>query len=176
MSTLESKTIASQLFGKDIKNKDFNKEFKKIFEIEIEDFLSDYEYDEIDEFPIEIDNRGIMIGFSAETVKAPPQIEYIDLEIYNNPQNIGYLAKKIPVNIDLRKSEDIEAYLTPFSNLRIYYSLYDKDKIDMIIIQQDDLRYELALNEDAVITRIRVCFAELESSINMRTYYLFDNA
>lgn len=175
MSTLEGKTIASQLFGRDIRNKDFNKEFQKIFEIGIEDFLSDYEYDEIDEFPIEIDNKGIMIGFSAETVKAPPKIEYIDLEVYNNPQNIGYLAKKIPVNVYLRKSEDIEAHLTSFSNLRIYYSLYDSDKIDMIIVQQDELRYELALNEDAVIARIRVCLSELESNINMRTYYLFDN-
>ncbi|OJV54688.1 MAG: hypothetical protein BGO31_06885 [Bacteroidetes bacterium 43-16] len=174
MSAIEGKLITSQLFGKDIRSKDFNKEFEKIFELEIEDFLSEYEYDEIDEFPVEIENRGIMIGFSAETIKASPQIEYIDLEVYKNPQNIDFLAKKIPVHADFKTSEEVEANLTPFNNLRIYYSLYDKQKIDMVIFQHEDLRYELALNEDAVIARIRVCFAEYESTINMRTYYLFD--
>ncbi|WP_164463951.1 hypothetical protein [Chryseobacterium sp. G0186] len=47
MSAIEGKLITSQLFGEDIRSKDFNKEFEKIFELEIEDFLSEYEYDEI---------------------------------------------------------------------------------------------------------------------------------
>lgn len=59
MSVTEGKTIASKLFGKDIRSKDFNKEFNSIFEIEIENFLSDYDYDEIDEFPVEMENEGI---------------------------------------------------------------------------------------------------------------------
>ncbi|AZA79579.1 hypothetical protein EG347_19815 [Chryseobacterium sp. G0186] len=175
MNAIEDRPITSKLFGKDIRSKDFIKEFEKIFEIEIEDFLSDYEYDEIDEFPIEMENRGIMIGFCAETTKVPSQIEYIDLEVYNHPRNIGYSAKKIPVHADFKNSEDVEVHLTPFNNIRIYYSLYDGKKIDWIIFQHEDLRYELALNKDALIARIRVCLAENESTVNMRTYYLFDS-
>lgn len=80
MSKVESNKIASNLFQEDIRNNDLKKDFEKIFEIKIEDFLSDYEYDEIDE-----------------------------------------------------------------------------------------------LTKDSVMTRIRVCIAEIESNINMSTYYLFDN-
>lgn len=175
MSTMESNKIASNLFQENIRNKDFKKNFEKIFEIKIEDFLSEYEYDEIDEFPIEIENRGIMIGFIAETIKVPPQIAYIDIDVFNYPQNIGYLAKKIPVQPAIKNPADIQEHLTPFDNLRIYYSLYNQEQIDRIIFQYEDLRYELSLTKDSVITRIRVCMAEIESNINMSTYYLFDN-
>jgi len=175
MSTMESNKIASNLFQEDIRNKDFKKNFEKIFEIKIEDFLSDYEYDEIDEFPIEIENRGIMIGFIAQTIKVPPQIAYIDLDVYNHPPNTGYLAKKIPVPSAIKNPADIQEYLTPFNHLRIYYSLYNAEQIDRIIFQYEDLRYELSLTGDQVISRIRVCLPENESTINMSTYYLFDN-
>ncbi|SHF13209.1 hypothetical protein [Pedobacter caeni] len=175
MRTIEGNKIASKLFREDIRSKDFNKEFERIFEIKIEDFLSDYEYDEIDEFPIEIENRGIMIGFIAKTIKVPPQIAYIDLDVYNHPQHIGYLAKKIPVPSAFKKSADIDKHLTPFDNLRLYYSLYNPEQIDRIIFHYENLRYELSLTGDHVVSRIRVCLAENESTINMSTYYLFDN-
>lgn len=172
---MESNKIASNLFQEDIRNKDFKKEFEKIFEIKIEDFLSDYEYDEIDEFPIEIESRGIMIGFIAQTIKVPAQIAYIDLDVFNNPQNIGYLAKKIPVQSAIKNPADIQAHLTPFKNLRIYYSLFNQEQIDRIIFRFEDLRYELSLTKDSVITRVRIYIAEIESNINMSTYYLFEN-
>ncbi|QIH33141.1 hypothetical protein [Sphingobacterium sp. DR205] len=173
MSTIESNKIASNLFQEDIRSKDFKKYFEKIFEIKIEDFLSDY--DEIDEFPVEIEDKGIMIGFIAQTTKVPPQISYIDLDVVNYPINTGYLAKEVPVQSLIKNPTDIQAHLIPFQNLRIYYSLYNQDQIDRIIFQYQDLRYELSLTKDSVITRIRVCIAEIESNINMSTYYLFDN-
>ncbi|MDA3613827.1 hypothetical protein [Polluticaenibacter yanchengensis] len=175
MKTIERNKITSKLFRKNIRDKDFNKEFEKIFEIKIKDFLSEYEYDEIDEFPIEIESRGIMIGFSAETIKMPAQIEYIDLEVRHYPQNIAYLSKEIPLNFNIKNSEDFARHLTPFNNLKIYYSLYNQKQLDRTVFQYEDLRYELSLTVDGVISRIRVCFAEDESNINMRTYYLFDN-
>lgn len=175
MSMTESNKITSQLFRKDISNKDFNQAFEKVFGIKIEDLLSEYAYDELDEFPVEMENRGIMIGFIAETIKAPAQIAYIDMNVYHHPQHMDYLAKKIPVNTAFKKSADIDGYLTPFTHCRIYHSLDNLQQLDRIIFQQEDLRYELSLNGEAVISRIRVCFAEHESNINMRTYYLFDN-
>lgn len=175
MRTEEHNKITSELFRKDIRTKDFNKGFEKIFKIKVEDFLSDYEYDEIDEFPIEMEGRGIMIGFAAETIKMPPQVEYVDIDVYKYPLNIDYLVKKIPTLSPYKKSEDIEEHLAPFENLRIYYSLDDLKQLDRVIFEYEGLRYELSVNRDAVISRIRVCFAENESSINMRTYYLFDN-
>lgn len=175
MSTIESNNLVSTLFQQDIRNKDFSGEFEKIFEIKMADFLSDYEYDEIDEFPIEIEKRGIMIGFIAKTTKVPPQIAYIDLDVFNYPQNTGYLAKKIPAQSAIKNPDDIQAHLTPFNHLRIYYSLNNPEHIDRIIFQYEDFRYELSLNKDSVISRIRVCLAENESTINMSTYYLFDD-
>lgn len=172
---MERNKIASNLFGADIRNKGFKKDFEKIFEIKIEDFLSEYEYDEIDEFPIEIESKGIMIGFIAQTIKVSPQISYIDLDVFNYQQNTHYLPKIIPVQSAIKNPADIQEHLTPFNNLRIYYSLYNQEQIDRIIFQYEDLRYELSLTKDSVITRIRVCIAEIESTINMSTYYLFDN-
>lgn len=171
---MEGKKISLNLFRKDLRSKDFNEEFEKVFEIKIEDFLSEYEYDEIDEFPIEIENRGIMIGFIAETVKVSPQIACIDLDVHNCPRNIDYLAKKIPIHSAFKNSGDIDEHLTPFNNLRVYYSLFNSEQIDRIIFQHEDLRYELSLTADHVISRIRICIAENESNINMSTYYLFD--
>jgi hypothetical protein len=175
MSMTEGNKITSQLFREDIRNKDFNHAFEKVFGIKMQDFLSAYEYDVLDEFPVEMENRGIMIGFIAETIKAPAQIAYIDMDVYHHPQHMDYLAKKIPVDIAFKKTADIDAYLTPFTNCRIYHSLDNLQQMDRIILQYEDLRYELSLNEGTLISRIRVCFAEHESNINMRTYYLFDN-
>ncbi|OJV55351.1 MAG: hypothetical protein BGO31_20695 [Bacteroidetes bacterium 43-16] len=172
---MEGIKITSGLFRKDLRDKDFRNEFKRIFQIKIEDVLSEYEYNEIDEFPIEIENRGIMIGFGAETVKVPAQVEYIDLDVYNHSQNIGYLVKTIPIDADFEKPEDIEEYLAPFRELRIYYSLYNLKQVDRVIFHYEDLRYELSVNSDCRITRVRICLAENETNINMRTYYLFDN-
>lgn len=173
MKTLD-RHITSTLFRVDIKRYDFGVEFEKIFHISISDFLSDYEYDEIDEFPVEIEDKGIMVGFIAETDKIPAQIAYIDLDISNYPQHMESLVKQIPIDADYTKTEDIESYLTPCNHLRIYYSLFDQKQVDRIIFQCEDLRYELSLTKDGSISRIRVCFAELESNINMSTYYLFD--
>lgn len=175
MRTEENSTITSKLFRQDIRNKDFNQAFEKIFGIKIATLLSGYAYDELDELPVEIENKGIMVGFIAETIKVPAQIAYIDIAIYNYPQHIAYLAKQIPVNTTFKKPEDIETHLMPFTNGRIYYSLFNLQQMDRIIFQYEDLRYELSLNNDGILSRIRVCIAENESTINMRTYYLFDN-
>lgn len=175
MRTTGDNQITSKLFRTDIRNIDFNKEFEKVFQIKISDFLSEYEYDEIDEFPIEMEDSGIMIGFIAETNKTPAQIAYIDLDVHNYPQHTDSLVKQIHLDADFGKSAYIEKHLAPFANLRIYYSLYDQNKVDRIIFQFEDLRYELSLNKEIVVCRIRICFAENESNINMKTYYLFDN-
>lgn len=174
MRTIENNKITSKLFREDIRNKKNIKNFERIFEIKIADFLSEYDYDEIDEFPIEIKNRGIMIGFMAATIKVPPQIEYIDFDICNYPENISFLNKSIPLNSDFSESKKIEKHLIPCSNLRIYYSLYNIKQVDRIIFQDENIRYELLINEDVAISRIRICFNENESNINMRTYYPFE--
>ncbi|SUJ02495.1 Uncharacterised protein [Sphingobacterium spiritivorum] len=168
--------ITSKLFRTDIRRNDFIKEFEKVFQIKMDDFLSEYEYDEIDEFPVEMEDSGIMIGFIAETNKTPAQIAYIDLDVHNYPQHTDSLVKQIPLDSDFGKSAYIEQHLVPFTYLRIYYSLYDQNKVDRIIFQFEDLRYELSLNKETVICRVRICFSENESNINMSTYYLFDNA
>lgn len=175
MRTEENSTITSKLFRQDLRNKDFNQAFEKIFGIKMEDLLSGYAYDELDEIPVEMEDRGIMIGFIAETIKVPAQIAYIDIAIYNYPQHIAYLTKQIPVNTSFKKPADIETHLMPFTSCRIYYSLLNLKQMDRIIFQYEDLRYELSLNEEGVLSRIRVCIAENESNINMKTYYLFDN-
>lgn len=166
--------ITASLFNRDIREDRFNNDFKDIFGIEIVELLEDYDYDEIDEFPFEIENRGIMIGFSAETIKVAPQIEYIDLEIIDHADNINYLTKTIPRKLDSSNQKSIEAYLVPFQYLKIYYSLYNISKVDRIIFHDGDLRYELSVNNNLQIYRIRVCFNEDISSINMRTYYPFE--
>ena len=69
MSTIENIKITSELFLNDIRKKSINGYFEKIFNIKISTMLDDYDdYDEIDEVPIKIENRGIMIGFIAETI------------------------------------------------------------------------------------------------------------
>lgn len=174
MKIIENKKITSVLFHKDIRNEEFAKDFEKLFKIEILDFLSDYEYDEIDEFPIEIMNKGIMIGFMAETIKVPPQIEYVDLDVYNYPENINYLEKIINIKSDFLGIEEIKRCLSPCSNLRIYYSIHNMKELDRIIFQDKGLRYELSITENIAISRIRICFGESESDMNMRTYYPFE--
>lgn len=56
--------IQRELFCTDLQNKNTESIFEKLFETSIEELLSDYdEYDEIDEYPIEINDKGVMIGF-----------------------------------------------------------------------------------------------------------------
>ncbi|PQL93821.1 hypothetical protein [Apibacter adventoris] len=172
---MENNKITSHLFCEDIRNENLKKIFENIFKFKITDLLSDYDYDEIDEFPFEIEKKGIMIGFIAETIKVQPQIEYIDLDTYNYPKNINYLIKRIPYKFDSLNIENISNCLTECSYLRIYYSLYNINQVNRIIFQYEDLRYELLINENLVVVRIRVYFYKIESSIDMRTYYPFSN-
>lgn len=162
--------IQRELFCTDIQNKNTESIFEKLFETSIEELLSDYdEYDEIDEDPIEINDKGVMIGFLAETSKEPARIEYIDLDIESFPDNMDYLSVTLPVSFDAQ----IETALSSYENLRIYYSLYDIDKPEIIVFHHENLRYELLVTEKLSISRIRVCRSENESTIDMRTYYPF---
>lgn len=162
--------INSELFRTDIQNKNIVRKFEQLFGISIEELLSDYdEYDEIDEEPIEIEDKGIMIGFLPETVKEPAQIEYVDLDIRNSPDNMEYLSVMLPDFFDVQ----IEKILSPYGSLRIYYSLYDTEKPAIIVFHHENLRYELLLTDELAINRIRVCFCENDSTVNMRTYHPF---
>ncbi len=162
--------IQRELFCTDIQNKNTESIFEKLFETSIEELLSDYdEYDEIDEDPIEINDKGVMIGFLAETSKEPARIEYIDLDIESFPDNMDYISVTLPVSFDAQ----IETALSSYENLRIYYSLYDIDKPEIIVFHHENLRYELLVTEKLSISRIRVCRSENESTIDMRTYYPF---
>lgn len=162
--------IQRELFCTDLQNKNTESIFEKLFETSIEELLSDYdEYDEIDEDPIEINDKGVMIGFLAETSKEPARIEYIDLDIESFPDNMDYLSVTLPVFFDAQ----IETALSSYENLRIYYSLYDIDKPEIIVFHHENLRYELLVTEKLSISRIRVCRSENESTIDMRTYYPF---
>lgn len=162
--------IQRELFCTDLQNKNTESIFEKFFETSIEELLSDYdEYDEIDEYPIEINDKGVMIGFLAETSKEPARIEYIDLDIESFPDNMDYLSVTLPVFFDAQ----IETALSSYENLRIYYSLYDIDKPEIIVFHHENLRYELLVTEKLSISRIRVCRSENESTIDMRTYYPF---
>lgn len=162
--------INSELFRTDIRDKNTARKFKQLFGISIEELLFDYdEYDEIDEEPIEIGDKGIMIGFLPETVKKPAQIEYVDLDIRNNPDNIELLSIMLPNSFDAQ----IEKTLSPYANLRIYYSLYDTEKPEIIVFHHENLRYELLLTDKLAINRIRVCLCENNSTVNMRTYHPF---
>lgn len=162
--------INSELFHTDIRNKNTERIFEQLFDTSIEELLSDYdEYDEIDEEPIEIEDKGVMIGFLPETVKEPAQIEYIDLDIRNNPNNMEYLSIILPASFDTQ----IEKTLSSYDSLRIYYSLYDTEKPKIIVFHHANLRYELLLTDEHTISRIRVCFSENESTANMRTYHSF---
>lgn len=162
--------IQRELFCTDLQNKNTESIFEKLFETSIEELLSDYdEYDEIDEYPIKINDKGVMIGFLAETSKEPARIEYIDLDIESFPDNMDYLSVTLPVFFDAQ----IETALSSYENLRIYYSLYDIDKPEIIVFHHENLRYELLVTEKLSISRIRVCRSENESTIDMRTYYPF---
>ena len=157
MNTTNNK-IHAELFCTDIQNKNTERIFEKLFETSIEELLSDYdEYDEIDEEPIEIEDKDVMIGFLPETSKEPAHIEYIDLDIKSNPGNMEYLS----------------VTLSSYKNLRIFYSLYDTEKPEVIVFHHENLRYELLVTEKLSISRIRVCRSENESTVNMRTYYPF---
>lgn len=102
MNTTNNK-IHAELFCTDIQNKNTERIFEKLFETSIEELLSDYdEYDEIDEEPIEIEDKGVMIGFLPETSKEPAHIEYIDLDIKSNPGNMEYLSVTLPVSFDVQ--------------------------------------------------------------------------
>lgn len=174
MKTIENNKIISKLFQEDIRNENLLKDFEKIFKVNIIDLLSDYDYDEIDEFPIEIENKGIMIGFMAETVKVPPQIEYIDFDIFRYPQNTKFLKKVVSLNTDFSKTENIKKEFSPCSNFRIFYNLHKPLEIDRIVFEYEDLRYELLINEENAIYRIRICFSENATNTNMRTHYPFN--
>lgn len=165
MNTTNNK-IHAELFCTDIQNKNTERIFEKLFE----ELLFDYdEYDEIDEEPIEIEDKCVMIGFLPETSKEPAQIEYIDLDIKSNPDNMEYLSVTLPASFDVQ----IEAALSSYKNLRIFYSLYDTEKPEVIVFHHENLRYELLVTEKLSISRIRVCRSENESTVNMRTYYPF---
>ena len=169
MNTTNNK-IHAELFCTDIQNKNTERIFEKLFETSIEELLSDYdEYDEIDEEPIEIEDKDVMIGFLPETSKEPAHIEYIDLDIKSNPGNMEYLSVTLPVSFDVQ----IETALSSYKNLRIFYSLYDTEKPEVIVFHHENLRYELLVTEKLSISRIRVCRSENESTVNMRTYYPF---
>lgn len=162
--------INSELFHTDIRNKNTERIFEQLFDTPIEELLSDYdEYDEIDEAPIEIEDKGVMISFLPETVKEPSQIEYVDLDILNNPDNMEYLSVMLPDSFDAQ----IEKTLSLYGSLRIYYSLYDTEKPEIIVFHHENLRYELLLTDELAINRIRVCFCENNSTVNMRTYHPF---
>ena len=118
---------------------------------------------------IEIEDKGVMIGFLPETSKEPAHIEYIDLDIKSNPGNMEYLSVTLPVSFDVQ----IETALSSYKNLRIFYSLYDTEKPEVIVFHHENLRYELLVTEKLSISRIRVCRSENESTVNMRTYYPF---
>lgn len=175
MSTIENIKITSELFLNDIRKKSINGYFEKIFNIKISTMLDDYDdYDEIDEVPIKIENRGIMIGFIAETIKTPPQIEYVDLDIRNHPENLQLLTNTDFINLDFSKLELVKKYLTKYHSCIIYFSLYNNRKIDKVIFQDKELRYELSIDDKYSIYRIRICCNEVKSTINMRRYYSFE--
>ena len=112
MNTTNNK-IHAELFCTDIQNKNTERIFEKLFETSIEELLSDYdEYDEIDEEPIEIEDKCVMIGFLPETSKEPAQIEYIDLDIKSNPDNMEYLSVTLPASFDVQ----IEAALSSYND------------------------------------------------------------
>lgn len=175
MSTTESVKITSELFHHDIREKEIIEYFFKIFNVKIEAILHNYDdYDEIDEIPIKIENKGIMIGFIAETIKTPPQIEYVDLDIKNHPENLNILTNIDFINFDFSKLELLEKSLAKYHNHIVYFSLYDNRQIDKVIFQDKDLRYELLINNKYYIYRIRICYNDVKSTINMRTYYSFE--
>ena len=93
----------------------------------------------------------------------------IDLDIKSNPGNMEYLSVTLPVSFDVQ----IETALSSYKNLRIFYSLYDTEKPEVIVFHHENLRYELLVTEKLSISRIRVCRSENESTVNMRTYYPF---
>ena len=158
------------MFRTDIQDKTIEEIFEQLFDASIADILSDYDgYDEIDEAPIEIEDKGVMIGFLAETTKEPAQIEYIDLDTLNHPDSIEYLSVKLPNSLP----KQIDEFLLSYDNPRIYYSLYNTEKPEIIVFHCDNLRYELLLTDELAISRIRTCFSENESTVNMRTYYPF---
>lgn len=80
-----------------------------------------------------------------------------------------YLSVTLPVSFDVQ----IETALSSYKNLRIFYSLYDTEKPEVIVFHHENLRYELLVTEKLSISRIRVCRSENESTVNMRTYYPF---
>lgn len=169
MSMNTNNKIKSELFRTDLQDKNTVRKFEQLFGISIEELLSDYdEYDEIEEEPIEIEDKGVMIGFLPKTVKNPAQIEYVDLDIRSNSNNIEFLSVKLPNSFNTQ----IEKTLSPYGSLRIYYSLYDTEKPEIIVFHHENLRYELLLTNLA-INRIRVCSSENDSTVNMRTYYPF---
>lgn len=165
-------TITPTLFCTDIDDKKTKTLFKSIFGISIEELLCDYEeYDEIDSEPIEIEGRGIMIGFLAETSKEPAQIEFIDLEIHNNYENLELLSIVLPKVFD--KQNDY--FVSNFENTRIFYSIHDMNIPEKVIFYHNGLRYELLLDNNLKISRIRTFMEKEDSIVNMRTYYSFEN-
>ena len=97
-------------------------------------------------------------------------IEYIDLDIKSNPGNMEYLSVTLPTSFDVQ----IETALSSYKNLRIFYSLYDTEKPEVIVFHHDKFTgtNSLVTRKNFTISRIRVCRSENES-VNMRTYYPF---
>ncbi|MEQ2808320.1 hypothetical protein [Phocaeicola vulgatus] len=163
--------ITPVLFCTDIDDKKIENLFKSVFDTSIEELLYDYdEYDEIDAEPIEIGTRGIMIGFLAETSKEPAQIEYIDLDILNHHENLELLSIVLPKVID----KTVEDFVSNFENPKIFYSINDMDNPERVIFYHNGLRYELLLGSNLEICRIRVFVEKDDSTVNMRTYYSFE--
>ncbi|WP_158978800.1 hypothetical protein [Cellulophaga sp. L1A9] len=173
MTKGNSKKITSDLFLKDIRDNSFKKLINISLAINLDEVLADYELDEIDEYPIDIDDKGIMIGFGAETIKVPPRIEYIDLNIKNNPNSINYLEKKIDINQDFSNLNSIKKQLAPYSHIRVFYKISDLKTIKQIVFEYLNLRYELIITENNELLRIRLSKHENESDINMRPVYAF---
>lgn len=172
---MEKRKITTDLLNKDIRDSNVKEEFEKIFDFKLEDFLSDYEYDEIDEYPIEVTNQGMLIGFIAETIKVPPQIEYVDIDVINYPTNSSFISKEIFIEKNFPKVIDIKKDFDPHVEVIAFYDLNNSDKISRIVLIENDLRYELIFNNTNKVIRVRVCKADNDnqSNINMRTYYPF---
>lgn len=163
--------ITPALFCTDIDDRKIENLFKSVFDTSIKELLCDYdEYDEIDAEPIEIEDRGIMIGFLAETSKEAAQIEYIDLDIFNHHKNLEFLSISLPKVID----KTIEDFVSNLESPRIFYSIHDMDTPERVIFYHNGLRYELLLDCNLAISRIRVFVEKDDSTVNMRTYYPFE--
>jgi len=166
--------IDPSLFLEDIRDHNFKKKFHKVLAIYLESLIGDYDFDEIDEEPFEVLEKGIMIGFGAKTIQLPPRIEYIDLNIKGNPETIQYIKEENLSVIDFNSQENITRNLQSFSKLRLYYCLDNLKKIDQITFVNLGLKYVFMLDCDCKLSRVRIVRDENNTDINMRTVYEFE--